>query len=113
MQVINDFVAAYGVTILYTIITAIASYIGLWAKALYAKYMDDNVKRSVVRTAVQAVEQLYRDLSGPAKLDKAIESAVALLSERGIMITDLELRLLIEAAVAEFSNTFMQIKDSE
>lgn len=46
-----------------------------------------------------AVNQIYYDLDGPAKLQKAIESASEMLAAKGITVTDLELRMLLEAAV--------------
>ena len=46
-----------------------------------------------------AVNQLYYDLDGPEKLQKAIESASEMLAAKGITVTDLELRMLLEAAV--------------
>ena len=46
-----------------------------------------------------AVNQIYYDLDGPAKLQTAIESASEMLAAKGITVTDLELRMLLEAAV--------------
>ena len=46
-----------------------------------------------------AVNQIYYDLDGPAKLQKVIESASEMLAAKGITVTDLELRMLLEAAV--------------
>lgn len=104
---IKQFVAEYGTTILYTVITAIAGYIGLWAKGLYTKYINDKTKRDVVKTCVSAVEQIYKDLHGEEKLDRAIDAAVEMLGEKGIPITEVEVRLLIEAALAEFNGVFV------
>lgn len=106
MDFIKDFIASYGSTILYTVITAIASYIGFALKKLYAKYIDDKTKKDVARTCVRAVEQLYTDLHGREKLDMCIESIAQMLTEKGITATDIEIRMLIEAAVNEFNNSF-------
>ena len=54
------------------------------------------------------MEQLYHDLGGPEKLEKAKASAVEMLNEKGIPITDLELSMLIESAVSEFNYGFAQ-----
>ena len=70
------------------------------------KYINDKTKQSVVKTCVQAIEQLYKDLHGEEKLNKVIESATDMLAEKGISITDLELRMLIESAVGEFNDNF-------
>jgi hypothetical protein len=106
MELLKNFVSEYGTTILYTILTAIAGYLGVWAKGLYSKHINDKTKKDVAKTCVQAVEQIYKDLHGPEKLDKALASASEMLAEKGITVTDLELRMLIEAAVSEFNDAF-------
>lgn len=106
MELIKNFISENGVEILGAIITAIAGYIGVVLKNLYTKYINDKTKQSVVKTCVQAIEQLYKDLHGEEKLNKVIESATDMLTEKGISITDLELRMLIESAVGEFNDNF-------
>ena len=101
-----QFVSEYGTTILYAILTAIAGWLGIVFKSLYTKYIDDKTKQAVCRTVVQGVEQIYKDLHGEEKLAKALEAASEMLAEKGIHVTDLELRMLIEAAVAEFNDAF-------
>lgn len=101
-----EFINEYGTTILYSIVTAIAGYIGIVVKNLYTKYINDKTKQSVVKTVVMGVEQIYKDLHGEDKLNKALDSASEMLCEKGITVTDLELRMLIEAAVGEFNEAF-------
>lgn len=93
------------IPILATAITAVAGYIGLQIKAMYKKHIDDKTKESVVKTVVKAVKQLYKDLNGEEKLAKAIENITAMLSEKGITISELEIRMLIESAVEEMKET--------
>lgn len=106
MEFIKLFISEYGTTILYAVLTALAGYIAIFAKKLYTKYVNDKTKQAVAKTVVQAVEQIYKDLHGEEKLNKALEAASETLAEKGITITDLEMRMLIEAAVAEFNNAF-------
>ena len=106
MELLKNFISENGVEILGAIITAIAGYIGVVLKNLYTKYINDKTKQNVVKTCVQAIEQLYKDLHGEEKLNKVIESATDMLDEKGISITDLELRMLIESAVGEFNDNF-------
>ena len=101
-----EFINTYGTQILYAILTGIASYIGLAIKSLYEKHINDKAKRDIVKTAVQFVEQVYKDLHGPEKLAKALDGAAEMLEEKGIVITEFELNMLIEAAVCEFNNAF-------
>lgn len=106
MNFIQEFINNYGTEILYAIFIAIAGYLGNVVKNLYQKYVNDSTKKAVVKTCVQAVEQLYQDLHGADKYDKVVESVTDMLNEKGITITDIEMKMLIEAAVGEFNNVF-------
>ena len=106
MEFIKTFINEYGTTILYTVLTAFAGYLGIVVKQLYAKYINDKTKQSVAKTVVQAVEQIYTDLHGEEKLNKALSAASEMFAEKGITITELEMRMLIEAALAEFNKAF-------
>ena len=106
-----EFISEYGTTILYTVITALAGYLGIVIKNLYTKYINDKTKQTVVRTVVQGVEQMYKDLHGEDKLNAALENASEMLALKGIEISEFELKLLIEAAVAEFNDAFHKEKE--
>ncbi len=106
MELFKEFISAYGTTILYSILTAVAGYIGIVVKNLYQKYINDKTKQDVAKTVVQAVEQMYQNLHGEEKLQKALEAASDMLLTKGITISDIELRMLIEAAVNEFNKSF-------
>lgn len=112
MELINEFIITYGAAILNTIITAIAGYLGIVIKNLYAKYINDKTKKSIAETCVKAVEQIYKDLHGDEKLNKALEAASEMLVEKGITVTNIELRMLIESAVAGFNNAFNKTVDA-
>lgn len=97
----ETFIAEYGAAILYAVFTGVAGFIGLQIKAIYQKHINDKTKEQVVKTVVKAVKQLYADLSGEEKLQKAIQNITEMLNEKGITITELEIRMMIEAAVEE------------
>ena len=102
----KEFVEAYGMEFLYGIVTFIAGYLAILVKNLFTKYINDNTKKSVAKTVVQAVEQIYKDLHGAEKLDKALEYMAEMLTDKGIKATDIELRLLLEDAIGEFNKVF-------
>ena len=104
----EEIFGAYVLPAIVSLLAAAAAFVGNQLKRLYEKYINDKTKQSVVRTCVKAVEQLYHDLGGPEKLEKAKASAVEMLNEKGIPITDLELSMLIESAVSEFNYGFAQ-----
>lgn len=101
-----DFINQYGVAILYAILTALAGLLARGVKKVYEKYVNDATKRKIARTVVLAIEQIYKDLDGPEKFDMALQSMTEMLNEKGITITALEARMLIEAAVGEFNDVF-------
>ena len=103
-----EFINTYGLQLMYMVVTAIAGYLGIVVKNLVQKYLNDKTKRDVAKTAVQFVEQVYKDLHGDEKLMEAMKAASAMLAEKGITITELELKVLLEAAVAEFNEAFKQ-----
>ena len=51
MSILNEFITNYGSTILYTILTAIAGYLGIVVKNLYTKFINDKTKKDVVKPA--------------------------------------------------------------
>lgn len=101
-----EFLNEYGMQILYTVVTAVVGYIGIVAKNLLTKYINDKTKQSVAKITVQFVEQVYKDLHGEEKLNKAFSAASEMLAEKGITVSELELKALLEAAVAEFNDAF-------
>lgn len=94
----EDFIATYGNEILYTILTAVISFIGLKIKNYYQKHIEERLKKSIVDSTVKYVEQIYKDKSSEEKYQEAEVNALELLTEKGIAITELELKVLIEAA---------------
>lgn len=96
----------YGVELISTAVVAIAGYLGMVAKKLVEKYLKDKTAKSIAKTVVQAVEQMYKDMKGPEKLEKAMEAFSDMLSEEGINISELQMRMLLEASVGEFKDVF-------
>lgn len=103
-----EFMKEYGFQILSTVIIAIFGYLGIVAKRLINTYLDNEQKRHFAKVAVQAVEQIYQNLHGEEKLEKAIDYITVLLGDAGIEVSNLEMRMLVESAVKEMN---MQIGD--
>lgn len=103
----SEFVSTYGTTIMYTILSAILTAVGGWIGKMYREHINDETKRKVVKTCCKAVKQLYRDLDGAEKYTKAVEAIVAMLAEKNITITDLEIKMLIEEVCADFKDAVL------
>ena len=108
MEAIINFLNEYG--ILSAVITAIASALGVLAKKLWDKTVGDKVKedtkKNVAGLVVKYVEQVYKDIHGEEKLNKALEAFSDMLEQKGITISDLEMRVYLESALAEFNKAF-------
>ena len=50
MEFLTMFISEYGTAIAYMIITGIFAYLGVKAKALADKYLNDKTKRDVAKT---------------------------------------------------------------
>lgn len=113
MGFIEYMINIYGDQILMMLLTAFLGSLGYACKQLYARHINDDTKRAIARTVVQFVEQVWFTLRGPEKLNKALETAEAMLKKKGIDWDAEEMMVLIEAAVAEFNEAFKKPIDSE
>jgi hypothetical protein len=102
MELIKEFISNYGVEILNTILVAVVTFLGTQIKRIYENFVNDKTKKQVVEDTVKYVEQIYTDIKGEEKLNKAIESATQILNEKGISITEIELRVMIESVCNSF-----------
>lgn len=107
-SIFTEFLKTYGPALVYALVTAVAGLLGRAIAKIYNDHVNSAEKRAVAKTVVLAVEQIYKDLHGPEKFNKALDGLVQILAEKGITITDLEARALIEAAVGEFNNVFQE-----
>ena len=103
---IQEIISNFLLPVIAAAVTGLAGFIGMQIKKIYQKHVDDKTKEAVVRTCVKAVEQLYNDLGGPEKLEKAKGGIQEMLKEKGIAISELEMDLLIESVVSEFNYGF-------
>lgn len=98
-DIFTHMITEYLPVILTTIITAITAQL----KICYTKYINDKTKKDIAATTVRYIEQIYYDLHGNEKLDKAKESMLALLEDKNIKINEIEMIMLLESAVKEMN----------
>ena len=60
--------------IVVTFLTAFATYIATRFKKKYEEHINTLEKQKIVKTVVNAIEQLYKDLDGPTRKEKAKEN---------------------------------------
>ena len=104
MEILHDNL----IQILATIITAVASFIGVSIKKAYTKYVDTKTKKEIVNSTVEYIEQIYKNVTvtNEEKLAKAKEKALEWLNTKGLKISDTELEILIESAVNGLKKEF-------
>lgn len=88
------------------LLPAIAALLAAWFGVLgakiknsYEKTINTQLKKEVISETVNYVEQVYKTIKGEEKLQKAIEQASIILNEKGIPVSEVELKMLIESAV--------------
>ena len=104
MKILSEFMNQYGITLMHSIAIGIISYVSFAIKKIYKKFIDDKTKKEVISMVCKAINQLYPSESGTNKLNLAISNAKEILLEKGIKISDLELRMMIEYSVGCFKN---------
>jgi hypothetical protein len=102
LEIIN----LYGAEIIGTLLVAMAGIFGMIMKRIAERALDTPVKQQLAKIAVQFVEQTYKELHGEAKLNAALMALAGLLAEKKINASEDEMRIMIEAAVAEFNQVF-------
>ena len=100
---VKEFLAQYGMEIISTAVMAIFGFVGICLKNVIKKFSDERTKEQVCKTVVKAVEQMYSDLTGTEKYEKAVENITDMLTEKGISATELEVQMLNESAVKEMN----------
>lgn len=108
-----EIINMYGAEIIGTLLVALAGIFGMVAKNLAAKYLDTETKRTLAKVVVQFVEQAYKHLHGKDKLSAALVTLSDLLAQKKIHATEAEMKVLIEAAVAEFNEVFKKPVNDE
>ncbi len=69
-------------------------------------------KKDVIKEVCQAINQLYPNLNGQNKLNKATNNIKEILKEKNIVISDLELNMYIESRVYIINNTLKTKKET-
>jgi len=97
-EVINQIIQIL-LPVLATFLTAVFTYIGNKMKTTYEQKANQQITQEVIKNVVKYVEQVYVDIKGPEKLQKAVSQTSSILAEKGIKISEAEITMLIESAV--------------
>lgn len=111
-EILNQFIQIL-LPVLATAITALFTYIGTALKKAYEEKINNETAKTVVTDAVKFVEQVYTDLSGKEKLEKATAQVSEILQSKGIKITPAEINMLIESAVYGLNEGWFDKKENQ
>lgn len=87
-----------------TLLAGVLTWLGLKINKYLTEKERNEIIKSIIENTVKYVEQVYKDIHGPEKLEQAKEIAFMWLNEKGIEIGDAELTILIESFVNAISN---------
>lgn len=111
-EILNQFIQIL-LPILATFLTGLFTYIGNRLKKVYEEKVNNETAKAVVEDAVRFVEQVYTDLNGKEKLQKATEQVAEVLASKGIKITSAEINMLIESAVYGLNEDWFDKKENQ
>lgn len=97
--------------VLATFLTGLFTYIGTILKNAYEQKVNTETAKVVVENAVRFVEQVYKDLHGKEKLEKAVEQVSQVLASKGINLSEAEINMLIESAVYGLNEGWFELKE--
>lgn len=82
-----------------SVVAILFGVLGAKIKQVYTERTQNETAKVVVDNVVKWVQQVYYELEGPEKLQKALTQASTILNEKGITISESELDMMIESAV--------------
>lgn len=103
---ILDIINTYGAEILGAVLLALAGAFGRVMYKLASNFINEEIIVKVARTVVRFVEQVFTDLHGEEKLDKALQHFSEMLAGYGIHLSADRMKVYIEAAVREMNEAF-------
>jgi hypothetical protein len=104
MQILSECL----VSVLGVILTALAARLGKQMGKVWRERAQSEAVQSVAKSCVAAVEQMYRELGGEEKLERALHFCETLLTEKGISISAEGMRIALEAALCEWKGAFQE-----
>ena len=109
-EVVNQLIQIL-LPVLATFLSGLFTYIGTRLKNAYEQKVNTETAKVVVENAVRFVEQVYKDLHGKEKLEKAVEQVSQVLASKGINLSEAEINMLIESAVYGLNEGWFELKE--
>jgi hypothetical protein len=91
------------------IIITLLGVLGVFLGKIAHKYLNTNTKIKIADVVVHATEQLYKDLNGKDKFDKAVSMFVDELGKKGLKLDPDHVKLFIESAVNKMNQSIKTV----
>jgi hypothetical protein len=112
-ELIQTILGTYLLPIVGTALSAFCAWLGTKIKAIYQEKANTELKKKIIDDTVQYVEQVFKHSSSEEKLAEAVKSASEWLQDKGLTVTDSELRVLIESSVYSLTSSFYEVTSNE
>lgn len=106
----KEFADRYLLEFIIGILTTVAGILGAEIKRRYEEKVNNHIKKEDAEKVVKAVEQLYKNCAGEEKYRRACLYLTEILNDKGIDVSELEVKMLIESVVAEFNKAWCSTK---
>ena len=103
------------VAILVTLLGLIASVLGLYAKRILANLEDtqkENAIRDIIADVVIYVEQKGKEWGSDLKFETAKQKALEWINSKGLIVSETQLEIMIEAFVHEFTEHYQKTPEN-
>ena len=108
MEWIFDLLGEIVLSVLGIVLTFFAGRLAsVLGKGLKEKFSEESIL-TLAHTAVSAVEMMYRELGGEEKMERAISILEKSLAEKNILLEREKMRVILEAALAEFKEAYQR-----
>jgi hypothetical protein len=112
-EIVQEILSTYLLPIVGTALSAFCAWLGTKLKTIYEEKANTELKKKIIDDTVQYVEQVFKDSSSEEKLSEAVKAAGDWLQEKGIDVSDSELKILIESSVYSLTNSFYELAPEE
>lgn len=105
IDILQEIVSTYLIPAAITAIGGFITWIGAKIKKIYEEKVKSEEVKHIVTNVVKYVERTMKSAKGEEKFAEALKQVSEWLSSKGIEISDVEMKLLIESAVNELPKT--------
>ena len=95
----EEIVSTYLIPALMTILTGVATWLGTKIKKVIEEKAKNEKVKDIIYDVVKYVQQTSKDLTGSEKFEIAVRESTKWLNSKGIYVSDLELKIMIESTV--------------